>query len=1005
MAAHCCHARPLGRKQAQRSGLFIANQTVWRCYRGCLDVRTPPRRAGRRERLLGWLSLAVGFLTLQLASVAPVARLRRFSDAIHSWLPPIMGGVNARFWVGGTGNWDASTTTHWAATTGGAGGASVPIAGDTVTFDANSGTSATVTITAATPSLGSITINKFDLTLTHSAGSNIAAAGTMTLTTGTLNTNGQACSWGFLSSSNTNTRSITLGASTLTLTGSGGNPITLSTTTGLTWSAASSTINFTGAGSSTLLFGAKTFGTMSVTVGSGSTVGFSQCTCATLTFTGPAAKLGIVSLTANPTVTGAVALNSNSAVNRLLIQSNTIATARTISAGSLTATGVVDFMDITGAGTATWTTAASGATGFGDCGGNSGITMTVAAAQTWSGNTTGNASTAANWTSRVPLAQDNVIVSGLTSGTLTQDMPRFGANLDFTSSSGGTYAPTVDYTVFGSVTLVSAITISGTNQITLGARTSKTLTSNTKAYPGAVVIQAPSGTYTLQDNFSVPTASLGVTFGTFDASNRNLTLSAWTVSGTGTKAVKMGTGTWTLSNAVVPVTFSGSGQTITPSTSTIVLSDTSASNKFFTGLAAGVVFGNISITGGGTGSVTFSGANTFAVMTIGAPKTVIFPASTTTTITGLSITGASSGTIVTFQSSTPGTKWTLACANLINVNWVSVTDSTASGSTPFYAGDNSTVSTSTGWVAATLFIRTTADSIGISDSAHVAGSRPRTAGDTIATSDACRRGGAHARTAGDHAITSDQATRASARARTAFDTVIASDSASRATARVRSAHDTVTLADAAARASTRSRITHDTVALSDLAARALTRSRTAHDTLSASDTASRAGAHARSSTDTIALGDSATRHAAAHRTTADHPAIADSISRAGARARTTHDSITTSDSTRRGITLQRRAGDTLGVADATSSTRHPSRRTADALALSWSSASFVTTHGVPATVTLTDVAVYAATLSDEALYQVTLSDQAAFSATLTDAAVYLLTLSDQAQTEVTLSDA
>ena len=45
-----------------------------------------------------------------------------------------------RFWVGGSGTWDASTTTNWSATTGGAGGASVPVPLDYAVFDANSGT-------------------------------------------------------------------------------------------------------------------------------------------------------------------------------------------------------------------------------------------------------------------------------------------------------------------------------------------------------------------------------------------------------------------------------------------------------------------------------------------------------------------------------------------------------------------------------------------------------------------------------------------------------------------------------------------------------------------------------------------------------------------------------------------------------------------------------------------------------------------------------------------------
>lgn len=51
----------------------------------------------------------------------------------------------SRYWVGGTGNW--SNTARWSATSGGAGGASVPVAIDDVFFDANSGlNNATVTI-------------------------------------------------------------------------------------------------------------------------------------------------------------------------------------------------------------------------------------------------------------------------------------------------------------------------------------------------------------------------------------------------------------------------------------------------------------------------------------------------------------------------------------------------------------------------------------------------------------------------------------------------------------------------------------------------------------------------------------------------------------------------------------------------------------------------------------------------------------------------------------------
>src|SRR3989338_3287865 len=99
----------------------------------------------------------------------------------------------SRFCVGGTGN--TSDTAHWSATTGGAGGETVPVAGDSVDFDSNSGTAATVTVDVAL-SAASITTNTSDLTLIHSAGTTLTGA--MTLTAGALNTNGQTCSWASL---------------------------------------------------------------------------------------------------------------------------------------------------------------------------------------------------------------------------------------------------------------------------------------------------------------------------------------------------------------------------------------------------------------------------------------------------------------------------------------------------------------------------------------------------------------------------------------------------------------------------------------------------------------------------------------------------------------------------------------------------------------------------------------------------------------------------------------
>lgn len=74
-----------------------------------------------------------------------------------------------RFWVGGTGTWDGVDTTNWSASSGGAGGSSVPTTSDAVIFDASSG-GGTCTIGAA--SVPCLTLNLTGYTGTLAFGSN-----------------------------------------------------------------------------------------------------------------------------------------------------------------------------------------------------------------------------------------------------------------------------------------------------------------------------------------------------------------------------------------------------------------------------------------------------------------------------------------------------------------------------------------------------------------------------------------------------------------------------------------------------------------------------------------------------------------------------------------------------------------------------------------------------------------------------------------------------------------
>lgn len=135
-----------------------------------------------------------------------------------------------RYWVGGTGTWDATSTANWSTTSGGAAGASAPVAADTAIFDANSGTGTCTTAAGATAT--TVTLNSATLALT--LGTNLTITGTFTLTAGTLTLGSNTFTMAVFSSNNANTRAINFGTSgKITLTGNNGviwsGPITGST--------------------------------------------------------------------------------------------------------------------------------------------------------------------------------------------------------------------------------------------------------------------------------------------------------------------------------------------------------------------------------------------------------------------------------------------------------------------------------------------------------------------------------------------------------------------------------------------------------------------------------------------------------------------------------------------------------------------------------------------------------------------------------------------------------
>ena len=121
-----------------------------------------------------------------------------------------------RYWVGGTGTWDNTTSTNWSATDGGAGGATPPSAVDDVFFTVNSGNGFTCTIGTAGATCRNITISGL-----NTSGMTLAGTGLLSVY-GSFSLPSTRLTWthsgtlNFQGSSNAITKNITTNGVTIT---------------------------------------------------------------------------------------------------------------------------------------------------------------------------------------------------------------------------------------------------------------------------------------------------------------------------------------------------------------------------------------------------------------------------------------------------------------------------------------------------------------------------------------------------------------------------------------------------------------------------------------------------------------------------------------------------------------------------------------------------------------------------------------------------------------------
>lgn len=232
-----------------------------------------------------------------------------------------------RYWIG-TGNWDTTNTANWSASSGGAGGASVPRSADAVFFDAGSA-GGSCTITAVANCAG---LDCTGFTGTLAGSSQINCFGDFTLVTGMTYTRTGVTSFGGTGTRNVITAGKTLYSIIITATAVNFNDNVVSIAS-FQQSAGTVTLN-------------------------------GNLTCQSVTFTGTGVKVfnansAIITLTVTGTIWNYS--GSNLTFNRgtsKIVLSSTSTTARTFAGGGLTyydleiggATGI-STLSITGSNT------------------------------------------------------------------------------------------------------------------------------------------------------------------------------------------------------------------------------------------------------------------------------------------------------------------------------------------------------------------------------------------------------------------------------------------------------------------------------------------------------------------------------------------------------------------------------------------------------------------------------------------------------------------------------
>lgn len=494
-----------------------------------------------------------------------------------------------RYWVGGSGTWDATTTTNWSATSGGAGGASAPGTADAVIFDANSNTGTndfTVTLS------GSPTCQTMDTTGIDPANSmTVGGSGSLTISGASLTLTSKVV-W-----SNTGTLTFSRTAGTISITTGG---VSIASNVVLTIVGSTATINFVDNFTCT--------GSVTVNGGTLNTTGSNKIiTVAAFLFANSAAKT--------------IALGTNA---RLFITGNNRTVLDLATGGGAVTWTSPGFLGLSYSGSVGTRTINMGSAGVGPAAiqitaGSDIVTFTsgdVAKAVTFSGFTGTWSNVALTMTGSLTTTTSMTIGAGSNAVTFTSSctLVTGGATYNFPvvfSGVGATFTASGDITVAPAyyLSLVGGTIDIGSNNLILGSIFSPGASSRS--------ITRTTGNITLTGN----AATIATLTGTGFTYTAGLSLTCTYSGSTGTR-------TFDVTQSGIPVNVTAGSDTVTFTTGN------SVGSVNFTGFygtlsnAAFTINGSLTVSStmtlsSGANAITFAGSGTLA----SGGKTFDFPIS------------------------------------------------------------------------------------------------------------------------------------------------------------------------------------------------------------------------------------------------------------------------------------------------------------------------------------------------------------------------------------------